>query len=352
MADKIFATTADHAACRSMIITGSKSFFAASKLLPKRFAEPAFALYSFCRLADDTIDVIGGQEDAVANLRRRLSLIYRGTPAPYPSDRALADVVRRYAVPQALLEALIEGLAWDVENRDYETIDDLHAYSVRVAGTVGMVMALIMGVRDRFALARACDLGVAMQLTNIARDIGEDAREGRVYVPKSWMCEVGIDPEAWLSRPHHSPALGSLVRRLLKTADLFYLRSEAGIGLLPLSCRPAIMAARLIYAEIGKVIAANGYDSINQRAFVPSSTKLSLLSYAVLSTGWHRVDREMPVLAAALQLIDAVQAQNETLSTAAPEGSIGWVIDLFTRLEIRDQMARSVGPREPVAENA
>ena len=96
-------------------------------------------------------------------------------------------------------DALFEGLQWDCEGRRYEDLEALHAYAARVAGAVGVMMALLMGVRDADALARACDLGVAMQLTNIARDVGEDARAGRLYLPLDWLREAGLDPAAFLA---------------------------------------------------------------------------------------------------------------------------------------------------------
>ena len=128
----------------------------------------------------------------------------------------MADLMRRYAIPAALPEALLEGLAWDAEGRSYETIDELFDYAARVAGAVGVMMALIMDVRSPQALARACDLGVAMQLTNIARDVGEDARLGRIYLPRQWLREAGIDADAWLSGPNLDERLRPIVARLLE----------------------------------------------------------------------------------------------------------------------------------------
>ena len=131
-----------------------------------------------------------------------------------PADRALADVVQQFAIPRTLLDALIEGFAWDAEGRRYEDISSVYAYSARVAATVGAMMTLLMGVRDPDLLARACDLGVAMQLSNIARDVGEDAANGRLYLPREWLREEGLDPDAWLAKPVWSPALGRVVSRL------------------------------------------------------------------------------------------------------------------------------------------
>ena len=146
-------------------------------------------------------------------LKDRLDRACRGLPKPYPVDRAFADVVARFAIPEAIPEALIEGLEWDAEGRRYETLSDLYGYCARVAGTVGVMMTLVMGQRSPDIVARACDLGCAMQLTNIARDIGEDARAGRLYLPLSWMREAGLDPDEWLAESEihagRSPASSS-----------------------------------------------------------------------------------------------------------------------------------------------
>ena len=165
---------------------GSKTFFAASLLLPARVRAPASALYAFCRLADDEIDLGSDPQRAMAGLHRRLDHVYAGRPQPIDADHALAAVVHRFAIPRAMLDALLDGFVWDTQGRRYETLEDVHAYGARVAGAVGAMMALVMGTRDSAALARACELGVAMQLTNIARDVGEDARNGRLYLPRAW----------------------------------------------------------------------------------------------------------------------------------------------------------------------
>ena len=189
------------ATCRALLKGGSRTFHAASKVLPRRVADPAIALYAFCRLADDAVDLGNDRAAAVARLRERLDRAYRGQPMDMAADRVFADVVAKFCIPRQLPEALLEGLAWDAEVRRYETLHDLTAYAARVAGTVGAMMTLVMGQRSPEIVARACDLGVAMQLTNIARDVGEDARAGRLYLPLSWLREAGIDPDAWLANP-------------------------------------------------------------------------------------------------------------------------------------------------------
>ncbi|MBY0395320.1 MAG: phytoene/squalene synthase family protein [Thermoleophilia bacterium] len=224
-----FARPADLAACREMIRTGSRSFFIASKFLPGRVREAAYALYAFCRLSDDAVDCGGGPTHAVARLRARLARIYAGEPEAEAVDRALADTVADFEIPKVLFDALLEGLEWDAVGRTYEEIGDVLDYAARVAGSVGAMMAVLMGARTPDLAARACDLGAAMQLTNIARDVGEDARLGRLYLPRAWMREAGLDPDAWLAAPVFCPAIAEVTARLLAMAQALYERADAGI---------------------------------------------------------------------------------------------------------------------------
>ena len=267
-------------ACRALMRDGSRSFHLASLVLPRRVRWPATALYAFCRVADDAIDHSPEPAEALERLRARLDAIYAGRPGAEPADRALAQLVAQRSLPRPLLEALLEGFAWDAEGRCYETIEDLHAYGARVAGAVGAMMAMVMETRDRRALARACELGVAMQLTNIARDVGEDARRGRLYLPLAWMRDAGLEPQAWLASPAFDERLAQVVARVLAEADRLYARAECGVSALPRDCRPAIHAARLVYAEIGHALSRAGLDSIGRRTVVGPARKLQLMLQA------------------------------------------------------------------------
>lgn len=334
-----------------MIRGGSKSFFAASALLPPAVRRPAFGLYAFCRVSDDAVDEAGSarsRADAADRLSDRLALAYAGRPIDHPTDRTLADIVVAHAIPEALPRALLEGFAWDAEGRRYANLSELAAYAARVAGSVGAMMTLIMGVRDPAVLARACDLGVAMQFTNIARDVGEDARAGRLYLPLDWLAEAGIDPDAFLSRPTAGPALRSIVARLLAAADHLYDRAESGIAGLPAGCRPAIRAARLIYAEIGRAVEANGLDSVGRRARVPGARRAALLTRA-LAPMPVRPDAAAPALAETAFLVDAVARHPPHVQSAIRRlppwwdvaGQVAHVLDLIETLEERDAFQRS-----------
>lgn len=333
---------ADMAACRAMLAGGSKSFHAASRLLPRRVAEPATALYAFCRVADDAIDLGTDRAAALAELRARLEAIHAGRPMPHPADRAFARVVARFAIPRALPEALLEGLAWDAEGRRYEDLPALEAYGARVAAAVGAIMTLLMGVRDSAALSRACDLGVAMQLTNIARDVGEDARNGRLYLPRAWLREEGLDPDAFLAAPAFSPALGRVVARLLRAADALYRRSEAGIAMLPRDCRSGIAAARFVYAEIGRQVERQGHDSVARRAVVPGHRKLRLMARSLRLLEARPTDLAAAPLEATRFLVEAVESMPAPAEPPLPlpgfQARLLWAAELFDRLDRPDRV--------------
>jgi phytoene synthase len=317
---------ADLAACLRLMRGGSHSFFVASRLLPRSAREAAVALYAFCRVADDAIDrpepdpsngigiaarhapagrgatsgTAAASGDRLSHLHRRLDAIYAGRSLEHPADRAFAHVVRAHALPIELPRALLEGFAWDLEGRRYRSIDAVEDYAARVAGTVGAMMARIMGASQPLVLARACELGLAMQLTNIARDVGEDARAGRLYLPLDWLDEEGVDADRFLREPCFSPALGRVVARLLAHADLLYAQADTAVVALPWSCRPAIAAAARVYAEIGREIERRRLDSVSQRAVVSTSRKLMRLASALASVvagGVQELAQSAPELA-------------------------------------------------------
>jgi len=338
------AATSDLEACHAMLAGGSKSFRAASMLLPRRVAEPAAALYAFCRVADDEIDEGEGGPEPLRRLLRRLDDIYAGRPQNFVADRAFAHVVQRHAIPRALPAALLEGFAWDEEGRRYEDLAALEAYAARVAATVGAMMTLLMGVRTPTAIARACDLGVAMQLTNIARDVGADARMGRVYLPLAWLREEGIDASAFLADPRFTPALGRVVARLLRTADDHYARAEGGIPLLPRDCRAGIGAAHRVYAEIGRAVERQGLDSVSTRAVVGGRRKAWLMVRSLSTLALRPERHPAPSLPATAFLVDAVAAtlpprEMRVCPQALPE-RIAWAVQIFDRLAREDELAR------------
>lgn len=329
---------ADMSICNEMMRKGSKSFFTASKLLPSWMRPPTLALYAYCRHGDDTIDD-GPQETKVADLKRlhdRLDACYDpNVPVGSlntPVERTFAAVVRAFEVPKDLPLALLEGFEWDMyddmkDSGRYEHVEDTIAYSVRVASAVGGMMVALMpkSLRRPEVIARAFDLGIAMQLTNISRDVGEDARNGRVYLPAQWLKEEGVDRAELLRNPTMTPQLGRVVKRLLDLADVYYSRADAGIKFLPADCQLAVQGAGCIYGDIGRVVRSNGYNSVDTRAFTSKKRKLFLLllSYTKKMMAPYVVCTEMPAASARYLVEKMCEKTNHSADSTVEEESSG-----------------------------
>ena len=327
---------ADLEHCRNVIRTGSLSFHAASKLLPASVRDPALALYAFCRLADDEVDEGFEKGRAVIELQERLDLAYAGIPRNAPEDRAFAAIIEEFDMPRALPEALLEGLAWDAVGRRYDTLSGVREYSSRVASAVGAMMCVLMRVRNADALARACDLGVAMQLTNIARDVGEDARAGRIYLPLDWLADEGMSVQDFLATPQATPEMRRMVKRLLSEARRLYIRSESGIGALPVRARTGIFAARYIYDGIGGALRRNNHDSISFRARTTKAQKIKLIGKAGLRAAGSVVLPRSPViyakpLAEVAFLVDATAHR-----TTTPPTRMAGLMEVMSDLRARE----------------
>jgi len=253
----------------------AKSFTWGARLLPRRYRRDAAAIYAWCRRCDDAVDLAPDVETAaraVSRLRAELDRIYalEGEPGDLgdPVLVGFREVVRRRGLPRGHADELLAGMEMDVGPVRYRTFAELLVYCHRVAGVVGLMMARLMGVTDEQVLARAAGLGIAMQLTNICRDVAEDARLDRVYLPAELL----------------GAGVAAAVAELLRRADGYYRSGDQGLAALPAGCAAAIRAARLIYADIGRVIAARGYDVHAGRARVWGPRKLWLALRALVET--------------------------------------------------------------------
>ena len=281
--------------CAATLAQHSKSFALAGKLLARQARRDAAVLYTYCRLADDAIDLVGAAEQpaALAKLRADLDSVYNGEPQRDVRLRAFQELVQRRGLPREYPEELLAGFAMDSEGAQYDTLEDLLLYCYRVAGVVGLMMCHVLGVSDARALKNAAHLGIAMQLTNICRDVAEDWQLGRLYLPLAMLRECGpgalngfgmsLLPEA------ARPSIAAVTIRLLNEADRFYRSGDAGIPALPWRAAFSVRAARLIYAAIGARIRRRGYDAYRMRAVVPQSQKLFLVLKALLGAA-----RELP----------------------------------------------------------
>jgi phytoene synthase len=275
------------ALARAAIAHHSKSFALASRLLPPRVHDQTAVVYAFCRRADDAVDLGGDPAAAVARLRRELTDVYRGVPA----DRelgAFAAVVRERRIPSRYPEELLAGMAMDAGDTRYADSAQLGLYCHRVAGVVGLMMCHVFGVRDDAALVPAAQLGIAMQLTNICRDVAEDWERGRLYIPDDVLAHHGAGGlAAELGRPLPASAvrpLAGAVRELLARADRGYRAARRGIPALPWRAALAVRAAASIYAAIGARLLARGCDVTAGRAVVGRAAKLALVARAAART--------------------------------------------------------------------
>jgi phytoene synthase len=276
---------------RVMIRKGSKSFSAASRLFDKSRRRSAYMLYAWCRYCDDEVDGqtlgFGADADKAAGMQR-LQALYRETLRALAGERvedavfvALQRVVRDHEIPDRYPLELLEGFAMDVQGQRYRELGDTLQYCYHVAGVVGVMMAHVMGVRGRETLNRAADLGIAFQLTNIARDVLDDARMGRCYLPESWLAEEGITREDLLA-PGHRAALVRVARRLLAEAERYYDSANHGLARLGFRSAWAVATARRVYREIGMRLIASDEHAWEQREVVGRPRK----AYLGMVGGW------------------------------------------------------------------
>jgi phytoene synthase len=276
--------------CRAIIRRHSKSFSLAASLLPPDRRDDAVAVYAWCRRVDDAVDLAGPADaaSALARSRRELDEIYNGDLPADPVLSAFRKVVLERRLPAAYPADLLEGMAMDVEPRLYDRLDDLLVYCHRVAGVVGLMMCHVLGVSDDRALVHAAHLGIAMQLTNVCRDVEEDRRRGRCYLPLEMLSPRAARELANLPGGELTPSTRSELRRpihaLLNLADRYYASGDRGIGMLSRRSGLAIRTARLVYSEIGRRIAATGCDLAAGRAYVPAPRKFRLLARALAAS--------------------------------------------------------------------
>ena len=280
------------AAARETIARGSQSFAAASKLFAPETRERAWLLYAWCRAADDLTD---GQDlghgaavvhDPIAAhgelVRLTAAALDSDAPVPLPFA-ALRQVAREAALPRQFIEDHLAGFALDAAGWRPQGEDDLLRYCYHVAGAVGCMMAVVMGVDpdESDTLDRASDLGLAFQLANIARDLVPDAQGGRCYLPVGWLTEFGLT-EADLAAPANRSALAQMAARLVVLARLYRASARIGAARLPLRSRLAVLAADGIYGAIGERVTALGERAWDQRVRVSGAGKLGQVGVALI----------------------------------------------------------------------
>jgi 15-cis-phytoene synthase len=297
-------------ASRETIQKGSSSFAAAAALFGAETRADAEMLYAWCRYCDDVIDgqalghgmVAPGPDAGHARLQAlyaQTRSALAGEPTADPNFAAFQRVALRRHIPEAYAIQLIDGFAMDVAERRYETLEDTLDYCWHVAGVVGVMMALVMGVEpdDLPTLRRAQDLGLAFQLTNISRDVIEDAGNGRVYLPAAWLTEAGVPLDA-VAALEHRAAVFAVTQKLLAVAEPYYASAVAGLAALPWRSAWAIAAARGVYRQIGVEVLKRGTHAWDERVSTSTATKawLALQGGVMAVTSRGRTSPERPAL--------------------------------------------------------
>ena len=271
------------AGARDAIRNGSKSFRAASRLFDRTTRERAWMLYAWCRHCDDVCDgqVFGfgrGQAGDVAALREKTHRAIAGEDEEELPFKALAQLHRECPIPERFLDDHLKG--FELDQGDWQPADEeeMIRYCYYVAGAVGCMMAVVMGVPadEEETLGHAADLGIAFQLSNIARDIREDHDAGRYYMPADWLAELKVQPQA-LFEPQNADALATIARRLIDRVEFYEARARLGVGRLPFRSRLAVLSALRIYGAIGRRVAELGNAAWDERVTIGKARKLAFV---------------------------------------------------------------------------
>ncbi|WP_246350331.1 phytoene/squalene synthase family protein [Sphingobium boeckii] len=264
----------------------------ASRLFDRVTRERAWLLYAWCRKCDDLADGqdYGGVmnthhaevEAAFEEIRSKTESALVGETVGDPAFDALGIVVRECAIPHHLPRDLVQGFAMDAAEWRPRTEQDLLTYCYHVAGVVGVMMAIVMGVDpdDQDTLDRACDLGLAFQLANIARDISEDAAGGRCYLPQDWLTELDISPGEEM-KPHFRKRLAVIAKWLAEMAADYEASARVGAAKLPFRARWAVLAAAGIYGDIAREVRAKGEHAWDHRVYTSKAAKIGWVMKAL-----------------------------------------------------------------------
>lgn len=266
----------------------SKSFYFSTRLLPAKKRWPVFALYGFCRFADNLID--NPRKRTTAQLKNELNcfkheldLAYESGDSEHPIIKPFIYIAQKYDIPREYPFDLLRGVQMDIDISRYETFEDLYLFCYRVAAVVGLMMTHVMGYSDDSAFVYAEKLGIAMQLSNILRDIQEDKNMGRIYLPLSELRDYGLSDKDILDEKFNK-RMRSFMQFQVERAHRYYEESNTGIPMLDIESRFAVSSAGRIYRGILYKIEKNGYNPFLGRVYVSFSKKITLLIEELLRT--------------------------------------------------------------------
>lgn len=269
-----------------IIRSNAKSFFFASKFLPKDVRFATYAIYAYCRYVDNVADNprSRGKSEISAeldNIRDEVEIAYRSGESEHPALRAFVPVALRLGIPKKLPLELIEGARTDLIKTRYENFDELYDFAYKVAAVVGLMMTYALGFKRPETLDYAEKLGIAMQLTNILRDVKEDKEMGRIYLPLDEMRDFGVTEEQIIDERFDKGFKDFMIFQVERACH-YYQAAEPGIELLNKKSRFSIRAASRIYGGILKKLEEVDYNPFLGRVFVPKSEKINILIKEIL----------------------------------------------------------------------
>ena len=273
--------------CRAITRYYAKTFYMATRFLPNEKQRSIFAIYGLCRyldnLVDETVDLMHGKDIDISEVDEKLDQfsaslqgVYNGRESKDPILTAFSDTLKKYHIPIELPFELMEGVRSDLVKNRYQSFKELYDYSYKVASVVGLMTSRVFGYSDETALEYAIDLGIAMQLTNILRDIGEDLDRNRIYIPQEELEMFNIT-ETELFNGYKGENFIELMKFQIKRARNYYLRADIGIKMLDRDSRLPVYLARYNYSRILDKIEANEYNVFNERAYLNKIEKFSIL---------------------------------------------------------------------------
>lgn len=281
-----------YAHCRSITRKHAKTFYMATRFLPYHKQRGIFAIYGLCRTLDDIVD-----ESPASNIHNhrskaeiineleqfRVDLIsaYRGVEQSNSVLIAFSDVLNRYHISLEHPLTLLDGVKMDLVKNRYENFDELYEYSYKVASVVGLMTTEIFGYKNQDAINHAVELGIAMQLTNILRDVGEDLSRNRIYLPKEDLDQFGITEEDLFKR-QVTPEFSELMKFQIERARRYYKKADKGIAMLEKDSRLPVLLARENYSRILNKIEENQYQVFTRRAYLNATEKFSILPKIML----------------------------------------------------------------------
>ena len=276
-----------YAYCRNISKKHAKTFYLASRFLPQKQQKPIFAIYALLRTVDDVVDtaeerleqgLITREEISrmLESWKSKLKACYAGQVENDPIMMAWHDTLKSYTIPIELPLDLMDGVAMDIEFKPFETFEELYVYCYKVASVVGLITAEIFGYSNKEALQHAIELGIAMQLTNILRDVGEDVNRGRIYLPLEDLRRFNYSSEELMQKRMNSNFL-ELMKFQIERARSYYSSSDKGIPMLEQRSRFGVAISSVNYGNILTAIEENQYDVFSKRAYRSFWQKISTL---------------------------------------------------------------------------